>query len=254
MPHALQGGVIPAAVMPFRTDASVDWETFDRYIASLADAGVPAIGHRPGARRAARGRPPRPKGSGRRLLVVSGLIAPYTADAVAHAARLVEAGADGLVVFPPLPTFASKSLPVSIVVDYHAAVAEAVGVPLLAFQTAIATYPAGTITALSQIDGLVAIKDAAFDIDLSWELVEEARETQGRVAVMTGNDTFVLEAMLMGCDGALVGLTATFTSRLVEMQRLAAAGRADDAYAIWNEIGPSPGCAGRTRCATTVPA
>lgn len=248
--------------MPFRTDASVDWETFDRYIASLAGAGVPAIGINMTAAEATALERDEQLEAVRRArkavagacLVVSGLIAPYTAGAVAHAARLVEAGAEGLVVFPPLPTFASKPLPVSIVVDYHAAVAEAVGVPLLAFQTAIATYPAGTITALSQIDGLVAIKDAAFDIDLSWEFVEEARETQGRVAVMTGNDTFVLEAMLMGCDGALVGLTATFTSRLVEMQRLAAAGRADDAYAIWNEIGPSPGCAGRTRCATTVPA
>ena len=39
MVHQLQRGVIPAPVMPFATDASVDWPTFERYIAGLAAAG-----------------------------------------------------------------------------------------------------------------------------------------------------------------------------------------------------------------------
>jgi 4-hydroxy-tetrahydrodipicolinate synthase len=56
--------------------------------------------------------------------------------------------------------------------------------------------------------------------------------------VLTGSDTFILEAMLMGCDGALIGFAATATSALARMHAHAAAGRATEAYALWNRLGP----------------
>lgn len=246
MSQALQSGVIPAPVMPFTENAAVDWGTMERYVGQLAASGISALAMNMAAAEATALEHAEQIEALRRtkavlagaVPLVSGLIAPYTAGAVAHARRLVDAGAEALVVFPPLPTFSSKPLPVSIVADYHAAVAEAVDVPIIAFQTANATYPAGTIRALADLGRVVAIKDAAFDIDRTWEIVEEARETEGRVAVLTGNDTFVLEALLMGCEGALIGLAGTFTAELVRMQKLAAAGKATEAYAIWNEIGP----------------
>ena len=34
------------------------------------------------------------------------------------------------------------------------------------------------------------------------------------IGVLTGSDTFILEAMLMGCDGALVGFAATAPFRV----------------------------------------
>jgi 4-hydroxy-tetrahydrodipicolinate synthase len=246
MSKSLQGGVIPAPIMPFAADGAVDWAAFERYIGGIARAGVSAIGVNMAAAEATALEPDEQLEAVRRAKavvagacpLVSGLIAPATGVAVRHARRLVEAGAEGVVVFPPLPTFLSKPLPASIVVDFHAAVAEAVDVPLIAFQTANAGYPVGTIKALADTGRVVAIKDAAFDIDRTWEIVEEARETDGRVAVLTGNDTFVLEALLMGCEGALIGLAGAFTAELVRMQRLAAERKATEAYAIWDEIGP----------------
>lgn len=246
MPKPLQAGVIPAPVMPFTENAAVDWPAFERYMAQLAGAGISALAVNMAAAEATALEHAEQLEAVRRakavaagaVPLVSGLIAPYTAGAVEHARRLVDAGAEALVVFPPLPTFVSKPLPASIVVDYHAAVAGAVDVPLIAFQTANAGYPVGTIRALADLGSVVAIKDAAFDIDRTWEIVEEARETEGRVAVLTGNDTFVLEALLMGCEGALIGLAGTFTAEIVRMQKLAAEGKATEAYAIWNEIGP----------------
>jgi 4-hydroxy-tetrahydrodipicolinate synthase len=246
MSKAFQAGVIPAPIMPFTETAAVDWATFDRYVAELAGTGVSALAMNMAAAEATALEIDEQLEAIRRtravvagaVPVVSGLISPYTAGAVTHARRLVDAGSQALVVFPPLPTFLSKPLPVSVVVDFHAAVAEAVRVPIIAFQTANAGYPAGTIRALAEIDRVVAIKDAAFDIDRTWEIVEESRETGGRVAVLTGNDTFVLEALLMGCQGALIGLAGAFTAEIVRMQALAAAGQATEAYAIWNELGP----------------
>ena len=42
---------------------------------------------------------------------------------------------------------------------------------------------------------------------------------------MTGSDTFIFEAMIMGCDGALIGFAGTATAELVAMQRAAARAR-----------------------------
>ena len=243
---SLQSGVIPAPITPFTDTASIDWPVLECYVDQLAQAGISALGMNMAAAEATALEHSEQIEILRRsksvlaasVPLVSGLIAPYTAGAVDHARRLVDAGAEALVIFPPLPTFSSKPLPAQIVVDYHAAVANAVDVPLIAFQTANARYPAGTIRGLADLGRIVAIKDAAFDIDLTWEIVEEARETNGRIAVLTGNDTFVLEALLMGCQGALIGLAGTFTAELVRMQKLAAQGKATEAYAIWHELGP----------------
>ncbi|SDX05476.1 dihydrodipicolinate synthase family protein [Roseicitreum antarcticum] len=246
MTHPLKSGIIPAPIMPFTENAAVDWPTMERYVGQMASGGISALAMNMAAAEAtALDHAEQIEALTRTKAVlasavpmVSGLIAGHTAGAVDHARRLVDAGAEGLVVFPPLPTFMSKPLPVSVVTDYHAAVVDAVDVPIIAFQTANAGYPVGTIRALAELDRVVAIKDAAFDIDRTWEILEEARETDGRVAVLTGNDTFVLEALLMGCEGALIGLAGAFTAEIVKMQRFAAAGQATEAYTIWNEIGP----------------
>ena len=121
--------------------------------------------------------------------------------------------------------------------DYHNAVAEVVDVPLIAFQTNFAPYPKGAITALSRIKNVVAIKDASFSVDNTLANVKEAATAPRRIGVMTGSDTFILEAMLMGCDGALIGFAATATEALVQMQEYASAGRATEAYEIWEKLG-----------------
>lgn len=246
MTKPFQSGVIPAPITPFTETGAIDWATLEAYVARLAGTGISALAMNMAAAEATSLdhaeqleilRRTRPILAGA-VPLVSGLLAPSTASAVDHGRRLVDAGAEALVVFPPLPTFISKPLPVSMVIDYHAAVADAVGVPLIAFETAVAGYPAGTVEALAGIGAVRAIKDAAFDIDRTWDLVEEAERTDGRVTVLTGNDTFVLEAMLMGCPGALIGLAGAFTAEIVRMQALAAAGKATEAYEIWNAIGP----------------
>jgi 4-hydroxy-tetrahydrodipicolinate synthase len=169
--------------------------------------------------------------------LLSGVNVTHTAAAVEHAKRLVDAGAEGLVIFPPVPAFLSAPT-VQMIVDYHAAVADAVDVPMLAFQTNFCNYPRRTITALSEIKNIVAIKDASFNVDLTLDNVKEARAAKRRIGSLTGSDTFILEAMLMGCDGALIGFAATATDALVRMHKYAAEGKITEAYEIWNRLGP----------------
>jgi 4-hydroxy-tetrahydrodipicolinate synthase len=169
--------------------------------------------------------------------LLSGVNVTHTAAAVEHAKRLVDAGAEGLVIFPPVPAFLSAPT-VQMIADYHAAVAEAVDVPMLAFQTNFCNYPRGSITALSKIKNIVAIKDASFNVDLTLDNIKEARAAKRRIGSLTGSDTFILEAMLMGCDGALIGFAATATEALVRMHKYATDGKITEAYEIWNRLGP----------------
>ena len=150
---------------------------------------------------------------------------------------MVDAGAEGLVIFPPVPAFLSQPS-ISMIEDYHNAVAEVVDVPLIAFQTAFAPYPKGAIAALSKIKSIVAIKDASFNVDNTLANIKEAAAASRRIGVMTGSDTFILEAILMGCDGALIGFAATATAALVQMHEYASTGKATQAYEIWEKLGP----------------
>ncbi|KAA0970176.1 dihydrodipicolinate synthase family protein [Aureimonas fodinaquatilis] len=246
MSDALRAGIIPAPVMPFNTDASVDWETFDRYMVEMADGGASAIAVNMAAaevttleleeqveavRRAT-------KAVAGACPIVAGIVSGSTNGAIRIAREVEDAGAEGIVVFPPLPTFSSRPVDVAMVVDHHAAIAQAVKMPVIAFNTGNATYPAGTIKALSDIPSLVAIKDAVFNIEITAEMVDEAEETGNRVVVMTGNDTFVLESLMLGCPGALIGYAGTATAELVKMQRHVAAGEITEAHEVWTRLGP----------------
>jgi 4-hydroxy-tetrahydrodipicolinate synthase len=246
MPHHLSSGIIPAAVLPFEENGVIDWNMLDRYIVQVAAGNPRGIAMNMAVSEVSslevseqieviRRVKSAIKGS---CTLLSGVNVTHTAAAVEHAKRLVDAGAEGLVIFPPVPAFLSAPT-VQMIVDYHAAVADAVDdVPLLAFQTNFSNYPRGSITALSGIKNIVAIKDASFSVDLTLDNVKEARAAKRRIGSLTGSDTFILEAMLMGCDGALIGFAATATEALVRMHNYASEGMITQAYEIWNRLGP----------------
>lgn len=243
--HKLSSGIIAAPPLPFKEDASIDWSAMERYIAQVAEGKPRAIAMNMAASESSSLEIPeqleiikRCKSViGGACVLLSGVTVSHTAAAVALARKLVEAGAEGVVPFPPLPAFTAP-IPVPMVEAYHRAVAEAVDVPMVLFQTAATQYPKGTILALSKLPNVVAIKDASFNIDNTVSNINEAKAASRRIGVLTGSDTFVLEAMLMGCDGALIGLAGTATAELVRMQSLAEQKRVAEAYEIWDRIGP----------------
>lgn len=246
MASDVASGVIAAPVLPFDTDGAIDWAGLERYLEQVVGGGPRAVAINMAASEGGSLTPDEQAEVVRRTKrvvagacpVVSGVLSGYTMGATAAARRMVEAGADALVVFPSLPTFISKPVSLDMVVGFHADIAAAVDVPVIAFQTSNSDYPPGTVTGLAGIPSLVAIKDAAFDFHKSAELVDEARATGGRVNVLTGNDTFILEAMLLGSAGALIGFAGTATAELVRMHDLARRGAITEAYAIWYKLGP----------------
>lgn len=247
MAHNFGSGIIAAAVLPFETNGAIDWRPLERYLPQVAAGRPRAIAMNMDASEGASLSSEEQLEVVRRCKailgndcpLISGVMATYTDGAVDTARKLVDAGADGLAVFAPLPVFMG-ALPLSMVVEYHQAIADAVDVPLIAFQFPVSfvDYPPGTIEALSGIDGIVSMKEASFDMTRTADAVDQVRAAGRKIGLLTGSDTFILEAMMVGCDGALIGFAATATAALVEMQNCVAEERFDEAIGLWRDLGP----------------
>lgn len=242
-------GVISAPMLPMLPDTSIDWATLRTYIAWIADQKPAAIAMNMDAsevvaltmdeqlkvikvcREVIGGACP----------LLSGLLAGSTALAVEYGHALKAAGAEGLVVFPAFPTFLGSPLPVEMVDHFHRTVATEVELPIMAFQ-----FPKGwgpdfspeMMKSLVTIPELFAIKESSFDAQMTIQAVSSARMYESRPAILTGSDTFIFEAMMMGCDGALIGFAGTATRELVDMQKAVASGDYIRGKAIWDRLAP----------------
>ena len=161
---------------------------------------------------------------GGRALVVAGLAASFTEQARQIAADTARAGADALLVFP-ISAYQGEPLDPEIPASYHRAIAEASGLPLIAFQLQPAlggvNFSAETIERTMSIDGVVAIKEASFDAKRFVETARLVKSLPSRPTVLNGNDNFLLEAYLLGADGALLGFGTLAAREQVQMHQAA---------------------------------
>jgi len=241
----LSSGIIAATAVPFHDDRSINWKELQAYIAQVAEGNPKAIALNMAVGEVSslsideqlqvirRCR----EVVGDRSVLLSGISATSTETAVDLAKKLAHVGAGGLVVFPPAPAFLGQPT-LEMIADYHGAIADAVALPFFAFQTQHSTYPYGSIKTLSEIPNVVAVKDASFDVEQTLQNVEERNSIGSKIGILTGSDTFILEAILMGCDGALIGFAATATAALVEMHNMVIAGKITEAYQIWCGLAP----------------
>ncbi len=82
------------------------------------------------------------------------------------------------------------------------------------------------------------LKEASFDTTKTLETIATAKTLPRKLGILTGSDTFILEAMIMGCDGALIGFAGTATAELIEMHAAVKRRDHDRAAAIWELLGP----------------
>ncbi|MHB2168560.1 dihydrodipicolinate synthase family protein [Alsobacter sp. R-9] len=242
-------GVIAAPFLPMHDGGEIDWATLERYMDWLA-------GQRPGAiamnmdasevialteaeqdevvarcRGAIAGRVP----------FLTGVVAGSTRAAADKAARFARAGVDGFAIFPPFPTFSGAPVPGEMIYRYHKAIADAAKQPIICFQFPKGWGPDYTpeiLRRMAEIPELVAIKEASFDVAQTLSTIEVAAALPRPIGVLTGSDTFIFEAMTMGCTGALIGFAGTFTRELVAMNEGVQGGDLAAARAIWAKLGP----------------
>jgi 4-hydroxy-tetrahydrodipicolinate synthase len=237
-------GIIPAIVTPMTRAAALDLPALRRYVDWLADQGPVAL-----AVNVDTGEGPHLTQDEKRQTletvaevvsgrckVVGGVAGPSTAQGVANARAAREAGADALLVFP-IPAYLGQPLNPEVPYRYHAAIAEAVDLPLILFQLQPALggvlYTTEILHRLIAIPAVAAIKEASFDA-MRYLQVKAALETASRkITFLTGNDNFICESFILGAEGALLGFSTLGTREQVNM--LDAVRRGD--FATARELG-----------------
>ena len=242
-------GIVAAPVLPMLPDFSIDWTSLRSYIRWIAQQKPTAIAMNMDASEG----PSLEHDEQLEVLrvckdviggavpLVSGLIAGSTQGAVRWGNELKAGGAEALAIFPPFPTFLGNPVPSDMIYAYHKAIADGVGLPMIAFQFPKAfgpDFPPETLERLASIPQVIGLKEASFDTTKTVETIATARALPRKLGIMTGSDTFICEAMVMGCDGALIGFACTATAALIDMQRKVAAKDFVGAFAIWERLGP----------------
>ena len=242
-------GVIAAPLLPMHEGGEIDWPTLERYMDWLAAQKPGAIAMNMDAseviglteveqmeiirvcRSAIAGRTP----------FLSGIVAGSTRAAALKAEQYARAGVDGFPIFPPFPTFSGAPVPEAMITRYHRAIAEAAKQPIICFQFPKGWGPDYTpeiLRAVAEIPEVIAIKESSFDVSQTLSTVEVAQNLSKPIGVLTGSDTFIFEAMVMGCTGALIGFAGTATRELVAMNDGVQSGDLASAKAIWAKWGP----------------
>src|SRR6185436_4267608 len=242
-------GIIPAIVTPMTNEGALDLPALRRYAQWLAEQGPVAL-----AVNVDTGEGPHLTADEKRQTletvaetvagkcrVIGGIAGPSTAQGVANARAAREAGADALLVFP-ISAFLGQPLNPEVPYRYHAAIAEAVDLPLILFQLQTALggvlFTTEILHRLITIPSVVAIKEASFDA-MRFLQVKAALESASRkITFLTGNDNFVCESFILGAEGALLGFSTLGTREQVMMLDAIRRGDIDQARELGARLQP----------------
>src|SRR5215470_9064173 len=167
-------GIIPAIVTPMTPAGGLDLPALKRYVSWLVEQGPVALavnvdtGEGPHLTPEERCRTLETvaEAAAGRCGVVAGVGGPATAQAVANARDAQSAGADALLIFP-VPAYLGTPLNPEMPYRYHAAIAEAVDLPMILFQLQPALggvlYSTEVLHCLIAMPNVVAVKEASFD-------------------------------------------------------------------------------------------
>jgi 4-hydroxy-tetrahydrodipicolinate synthase len=221
-------GIIPAIVTPMTEAGALDLPALKKYVNWVVEQGPVAL-----AVNVDTGEGPHltldekrqtletvKEAVAGRCLVVAGIAGPSTAMGIANAKAAEAAGADAMLIFP-IGAFLGQPLKAEVPYRYHAAIAEAVDLPLILFQLQPmlggVLYETATLHKLIEIPSVVAIKEASFDA-MRFLHVKAALDSASRkITFLTGNDNFICESFILGAEGALLGFSTLGTREQVQM-------------------------------------
>jgi 4-hydroxy-tetrahydrodipicolinate synthase len=235
MNHNDAKGMFPAVILPMDANYEPDFEAYANYLEWLIaqNAAGFAINMDTGegpqltAEERRRAAEVAVDVAGDRVFVIAGVMGSTTGGAAEMARIYKDAGVDGLVVFPNA-AFRNEPLDPRIPVEYHQAIADASGLPLVLFQLAPVfggvNFSRATLLELLAMPEVIAIKEASFDASY-FSYTKETVDMAGRpITIMTGNDRFIGESIMLGADGALLGFAAIGCAMVAEMLDKAAEG------------------------------
>ena len=235
-------GIIPAVTTPFDATGAVDVAALEANLGALLDAGVHGfvatgtMGEAASmsaeerrlvvetAVRAAAGRVP----------VVVGVSSGTPSASIGFAADAAAAGADAIMLLPPLGYRADPRETVA----FYRAVADASALPIMAYNNPEASgtdLPVELIARLAaEVDAVVAIKECSGDARRIAALKSAAPDLE----VLVGGDDWALEGFCAGATGWVTGVGDCAPAECVELYDACRAGELDRARAVYARLLP----------------
>jgi 4-hydroxy-tetrahydrodipicolinate synthase len=238
VPH----GVIPAVLLPFAEDLSIDEKSFRKHLRDVAATpglcGLTVNAHSTEVASCSLEEQRRVLAIARdeigaRLPIVNGVWADGSLEAARIARMAEEGGASALLVFPPAPFTLGQSLAMAI--EHFRRIADASSLPIIVFQYPLATaqgYPRDTLLKMvEEVPTIRAIKDWCGNVAQHEMHIRELQSRRRPVNVLSTHSAWLLSSLVLGCNGVLSGSGSVIPDlhaelfRAVQINDLAAARR-----------------------------
>ena len=215
-PGDMPFGVIPACILPFHDDLSLDLKSFARHLQDTAAVkGLSAITINAHSTEVAsctldeqaRVMAAAAEAVGDKLPLVHGVYAEGSLEAARIAKQATAGGAAALLVFPPGP-FTMSHNP-EMVVTHFKRIADASDLPIIAFQYPLAGgqgYPRETLARLlDEVASVRAIKDWCNNVPQHERHIVELQGRSRPVNVLSTHSAWLFSSLVLGCNGLLSG-------------------------------------------------
>src|ERR671930_778101 len=243
-------GVMPANLLPFTADLSIDERAYRKHLRWLADTrgvtGIVANGH--AAEVSSLSREERRRALaialdevGNRCPVVAGVYSDGTQEAVGLARDAKAEGAAGVLVFPPtLFMWGAREKP-EMALRHFSEIAAQADLPIVVFEYPPASgigYSPETLARLAAIPQVSAVKDWSNDIVAFERNLRAIRATGRPVAVLSSFTMSLMATFLLGADGAISGMGSVTADLQAELFEACAKGDLDGARRINDRLDP----------------
>jgi dihydrodipicolinate synthase/N-acetylneuraminate lyase len=235
-------GIIPAVTTPFDVEGAIDRAALAANLAALLDAGVHGL-----VATGTMGEAGSLSSAERRLVVdaavaaaaggvpvVVGVSAGTPPAAIALATDAADAGADAVMLLPPLGYRADPDE----LEAYYRAVAEGGGLPVMAYNNPEASgvdMPAELLVRLyERVEGVVAVKECSGDARRIPALLHAAPGLE----VLVGGDDWALEGFSAGATGWVSGVADVAPAECIALWEACRAGELDRARELYARLLP----------------
>lgn len=244
-PNYVPHGVIPAVLLPFNDDFSIDERSFRAHLRDVAAVdGISAITINAHSTEVAscsfdeqrRVLDIAQDEVGARLPLINGVWADGSLEAARIARMAEDGGASALLVFPPAPFTLGHSP--DMAVKHFKTIADACALPIIVFQYPLATgqgYPRDTLLRIADaVPAVRAIKDWCANVQQHEMHVRVLQSRARPVNVLTTHSAWLLSSLVLGCNGLLSGSGSVIADlqaalfRAVQANDLAEARRLND--------------------------
>src|SRR5579872_359253 len=206
-PHFVPHGVIPAVILPFADDLSIDEKGFRKHLQDVAAVkGLSAITINAHSTEVAsctfdeqrRVLAIAQDEIGDKLPIVNGVWADGSIEAARIARMATEGGASALLVFPPAPFTLGQSPEMALA--HFKRIADASDLPIIVFQYPLATgqgYPRDTLLRLAEaVPTIAAIKDWAGNVSQHDMHIRLLQTLPRPVHVLTTHSAWLLSSLV----------------------------------------------------------